>query len=607
MSTPVTLPTARIEQRAGEPFCAEYGDVYHSRSGAVAQARHVFLSGNQLPERWQARDSFVVLETGFGLGVNFLATWHAWQRDARRCDRLHFISVENAPVDAGDLVRLLRPFEELAPLAEHLHASYPPPLAGFHRRHFEGGRVVLTLLFGEAREMLGQLVARVDAFYLDGFSPARNPAAWTPEVVRELARIAAPGATLATWTVAGGVREALAAAGFEVERRPGLAPKREMLMGRRALATASDPKTSKQALVIGGGLAGTLVAERLAARGWHASVLDAREQPSAAAVALVRPIVNLRDALNARISRSAFLHALHHYGGLERDGFALDFAECGVLQLAQDVDEAARFEAIVKAQAPPPSLLTFADAPAAAAIASRAVRGAGWWFARGAVVSASRLIAASLQRAGERMQRHATGRVERLEHAGDTWRAFSADGVMLGEAPCVVLANADDAARLAPQARLRLARVRGQVTYLPPDPARALGIVVSGSGYVAPMANGGHCIGATYQHDDADEEVRAHDHRENLERADSMLPGFAAGLVPRELAGWTGFRTTVPDRLPIVGMSATPGLAIATGLGSRGLLWGPLGAELVASELAGDPLPLARDHAGALSPRRFLS
>jgi tRNA 5-methylaminomethyl-2-thiouridine biosynthesis bifunctional protein len=145
------------------------------------------------------------------------------------------------------------------------------------------------------------------------------------------------------------------------------------------------------------------------------------------------------------------------------------------------------------------------------------------------------------------------------------------------------------------------------VSVLPPSPARALGIIVSGTGYVAPLPDGGHCAGASYQHDDDDMAVRAADHRENLARVEAMLPGFTAGLHPISLEGWAGFRATVPDRLPIFGAAAAEGLHFATGLGSRGLLWAPLGAELVACALEEEPLPLGRDLAGALSPKRFLS
>jgi tRNA 5-methylaminomethyl-2-thiouridine biosynthesis bifunctional protein len=605
----VTLPTARLERTAdGTAFSPEFEDVYHSVHGALAQARHVFLAGNGLPARWEGRDSFVIVETGFGLGVNFLAAWEAWRADAARPRRLHFVSVEGRPFTREDLAAALAPFAELETLARALTVAWPPPLAGFHRMHFDGGNVILTLLFGDVRAMLPQLVAQADAFFLDGFSPARNPGMWSPEVVREIARIAAPGATLATWTVAGGVRTALADAGFAIEKRPGFAAKREMLVGRYGARGASNgERRERHAVVVGAGLAGTLAAERLASRGWQVLLVDAREERSVAAVGLVRPIANLRDAVNAQVSRSAFLYALQHYRALQHDGYHLVWNRCGVLQLAEDDDEASRFAAIARSQGYPSEFLAYVDAEAARAIARREVRRSGWWFPGGSWVAPASLATASLARAGARIERRVGRHVARIEREGSAWRALDADDRVIAESAVMVMANAADAKRLMPEARLALSSVRGQVSYLPASPRRELEVIVSGSGYVAPLPEGGHCAGASYHHDDADGSVRAADHRENLERVESMLPGFAEGLGPGDLAGWTGFRTTVPDRLPIFGPTAIAGLHAATGLGSRGLLWGPLGAELLACQLEGEPLPLSRDMAGAISPRRFLS
>jgi tRNA 5-methylaminomethyl-2-thiouridine biosynthesis bifunctional protein len=222
-------------------------------------------------------------------------------------------------------------------------------------------------------------------------------------------------------------------------------------------------------------------------------------------------------------------------------------------------------------------------------------------------VAPESLAIANLARAGPRVRRRMGTAVARIEREGADWRAFDADGNLLAEAPVLVIANAHGAARLAPEARLTLNAVRGQVSYLPASPARRLDIAVSGSGYVAPLPDGGHVAGASFQHDDEGLDVRAADHRENLARAESMLPGFTAQLDPTQLGGWAGLRATVPDRLPVFGAAVIPGVWFATGLGSRGLLWAPLGAELVASALEGDPAPLPRNLAGALSPRRFLS
>jgi tRNA 5-methylaminomethyl-2-thiouridine biosynthesis bifunctional protein len=209
----ICVTPARLERTPdGVPYAPQFHDIYHSADGGLAQARHVFLAGNSLPERWRGRDTFTILETGFGLGLNFLAAWDALRNDRAGPARLHFVSVERHPFAPGDLAEALAPFEELRPLATALLAVWPPPIAGFHRLQFDGGRVQLTLMAGDARELLPQLEATADALFLDGFSPARNPEMWSPEVVRELARLAAAGATLATWTVAGGVRSALPSA-----------------------------------------------------------------------------------------------------------------------------------------------------------------------------------------------------------------------------------------------------------------------------------------------------------------------------------------------------------------------------------------------------------
>ncbi len=539
--------------------------------------------------------------------MNFLATWDAWRADPARSSRLHFISVESRPIAAADLAAALAPFAELEALSRALADRWPPPLAGFHRIHFDGGNVILTLLLGDAREMLPQLVARADAFFLDGFSPAKNPGVWSPEVVRELARLARPDATLATWTVAGGVRAALIDAGFSIEKREGFATKREMLVGHRTGGAADAPVRERHAVIVGAGLAGTIAAERLAARGWEVDLVDTREERSAAAIGLVRPVANLRDAMNAQASRSAFLYALQHYQGLDLDGYHLEWRRCGVLQLAEDDEEASRLAAIVQSQGYPATFLEYVDAERARAIAGHEVRSGGWWFPSGARVSPTSLAVASFARAGPRIRRKLGRSVARLEREGAEWRALDANDRVIAEAPVLVIANAADAKRLLPEARLALSSVRGQVTYVPPSANRKLEVIVSGSGYVTSVPDAGLIIGASYHHDDGDASVRESDHRENLARAESMLPGFTDGIDAKTLTGWTGFRATVPDRLPVYGATAVDGVYTATGLGSRGLLWAPLGAELLACMLEREPLPVSRDMLGAISPQRFLS
>jgi tRNA 5-methylaminomethyl-2-thiouridine biosynthesis bifunctional protein len=179
--------------RHGDPFSLTYDDMYHSAYGAADQARHVFLGGNGLPERWQGKDRFVILETGFGLGLNFLATWQAWRNDPQRCRRLHFVSLEKHPFSLADLKLAQQAWPEFADLAAELQMKWPALTPGVHRLHLAGGQLVLTLYFGDATTQLRAVDATVDAFFLDGFSPTKNPELWTPHFCRGLTRLATAG------------------------------------------------------------------------------------------------------------------------------------------------------------------------------------------------------------------------------------------------------------------------------------------------------------------------------------------------------------------------------------------------------------------------------
>ena len=226
----------------GQAISDDYADVYHSAAGARAQVQHVFLAGNGLPDRWQGRARFVIVETGFGLGINFLATWLAWRLDPERCQTLHFVSLEKHPFSAVDLALAHAAWPELAPLADELGRRWPVLEEGAHQLELDGGRVLLTLHFGDAVRTLPEIEVAVDAFYLDGFSPAKNPELWSPALCQSLARLAVRGASLATWSVAGSVRRALAAAGFVVAKRPGFAGKRQMLVGRFGSADFAEQR-----------------------------------------------------------------------------------------------------------------------------------------------------------------------------------------------------------------------------------------------------------------------------------------------------------------------------------------------------------------------------
>ncbi|SFN33257.1 tRNA U34 5-methylaminomethyl-2-thiouridine-forming methyltransferase MnmC [Formivibrio citricus] len=226
-------PAEVVLSSDGIPFSAVFDDVYHTADGGLGQALHVFLAGNGLPQRWQGRDAFTILETGFGLGLNFLVTWQAWRCDPLRSRRLHFISVEKFPFLPQDLQRLHAAWPQFSSLSADLVKAWPPLSGGRHDLFLDEGSVQLTLLLGDAREQFPLLEAQADAVYLDGFAPSKNPDMWSLPIFEQLYRLAVPGCTLATWSVAGMVRNGLKQAGFAVCKTQGFGGKRQMLKGYR--------------------------------------------------------------------------------------------------------------------------------------------------------------------------------------------------------------------------------------------------------------------------------------------------------------------------------------------------------------------------------------
>ena len=216
---------AEIEWKDGTPRNREYDDVYFSAGNGLEETRYVFMQHNRLHQRWRDCSRFVIGETGFGTGLNFLVTVNAWLQ-ARDNGCLHYISIENAPVSPADIRRVVSAYPDLEPVARELLDQYPPAVNGMHLLELAGGRVRLYLLFDDVGKALESIDARVDAWYLDGFAPARNRAMWTEEVFAALAGCSASGCTFATYTASGDVRRGLAAAGFDVSKHGGFGSKR---------------------------------------------------------------------------------------------------------------------------------------------------------------------------------------------------------------------------------------------------------------------------------------------------------------------------------------------------------------------------------------------
>lgn len=631
----------------GQPLSCEFGDVYFSPESGMAETRHVFLDGNQLPERFAALPEggrLVIGETGFGTGLNFLCAWQLFREQAPASARLHFVSVEKFPLAHADLARALALWPSLAPLGDELLQQYRAINPGFQRLLLDGGRVVLTLLVGDALECLPQLDARIDAWFLDGFAPAKNPQMWSPELFTQLARLSAPGATLATFTSAGFVRRGLQAVGFDIKRTPGFGKKWHMTRGRYNAAPVAAERPwyarppahqgPRRALVIGGGLAGCASAASLAARGWQVTLLERHaglaEEASGNPQGVLYLKLSAHGTALSRLIVSGFGHTRRLLEHLQANE---DWQACGVLQLAFEDKERERQAALARAF--PSGLLRALDQAEAQALAGIALPAGGLFYPEAGWVHPPALCRWLAAQPGIE---HALYR-EALElvRQDGTWQARAGDAV-LAEAPVVVLAGAAEVLRFPQTTGMPLKRIRGQITRLPATPASAaLATVVCAEGYVAPVRHGEHTLGASFDFHSQDLAPTAAEHAGNLDLLREISTDLgtrlhADQLDPEQLQGRAAFRCTTPDYLPLVGplcdadafaeayavlardarqVPDTPapwldGLYLNSGHGSRGLITAPLAGELLAAWLDDEPLPLPRDVAEACHPNRFL-
>ncbi|SAK92223.1 bifunctional tRNA (5-methylaminomethyl-2-thiouridine)(34)-methyltransferase MnmD/FAD-dependent 5-carboxymethylaminomethyl-2-thiouridine(34) oxidoreductase MnmC [Caballeronia ptereochthonis] len=589
------------------------------------------LGPHDLPARWRRKRVFTLVDTTFMHGGVFLAAWQSWRNDDARCDRLHVVAI--APLEALDDP----PSDDASPLAAELARAWPMRVPGVHRLEFDAGRVVLTLAIGDdAHALLSGVWLRADAFHIDmtDGQEADDPR----RLCKTLARLAGDDATvclIAPEEAHAQLPRALEAAGFELAPGawPGaltarFAPRWRV---RRHEPPLPCDASAREAIVIGAGLAGCALSSRLAERGWRVTLIDRHALPARDAsgnpAGVFHPIVWRDDSVAARLTRAGFLHAQHRWRALEHAGHDLRRSDAGLLQIADTPEDADALAAAIARFAYPPDYVQPVTRTEASRIAGIEVARGGWFFPHGGAISPAAICTAQLADACDRITTRMNTEVARIAHDGRVWRAFDANGNEIAGAPVMVLANAHDAARLAGLYGQPTRIVRGQLSVLDARALDALRVPVIGEGYAVPLGAQGTLIGATYDIDDPGPEIREAGHIENMDRIAGMLPGLS--LRSDEVRqGRVAFRCVTSDRMPMIGQLADehiarrdahrfsgawpldlprmPGLFGAFAFGSRGLIWATLAAELIASQIEGEPWPIERELAEAIDPARFL-
>jgi len=641
------IRNATVTWKEDTPVSTEFDDLYFNVQAGLAESEHVFLNGNGLKERFTdlKAQQFVIAETGFGTGLNFLAARKLWLEHAPKHAALHFISAEKFPLSQADLAQALTHWPELEDGASQLIQLYPEAVPGFHRLSLDEGRIQLTLMLMDAIDAYSQLHARVDAWFLDGFAPSKNPDMWNERLFSQLGRLSHESTTLATFTAAGFVRRGLQAVGFDIKKIPGFGRKREMVSAcfvpNPSQTHTSAPwfehsQTSypNSVVIIGAGIAGCATANALAQRGIPVTLLERNEQIAQEGSG------NRQGALYAKLPVDHNAQGQLHLSGLmytrrklqQQDPQFDIWDDCGLLQLATNEKEHKRQHNMLARTRFDRNIIREVNAEEASRLAGSPIYHPGIFMEYGGWVSPQALCLRLVDH--PLISVHTGTQVIGVTQSPETKRwSISSEGRSELNCSHLVICTAAEAKQLQQFEHLPVKPIRGQTSIASAEGIQPLQTVVCGDGYISPARDETYCFGATFDLHDLNLDIRDEDHHANLSKLHAVLPEIANSLAAEDLTGRAAYRCSTADYLPIAGpapdyeafvsdyaklridrkwkFTDSPprhldGLYINIGHGSKGLITGPICGEIVAASILGEPFPVEKSLVDAVNPARFI-
>lgn len=648
--------------RDGQPFSEMFDDIYYSSNegeniSGEREFNHVFFKNNGLPERWQTSHDFVIAELGFGSGLNCLLTIREWLQhltETKQTKCLHYIAIEKYPLSPETIVTLISRYPELKYLCDELVENYPPAVETSHSRRLFDGRVVIHYMFMDVFEALKDERFNVDAWYLDGFTPARNSDMWSQELFLKLAQNSNQGARCSTYTAAGFVKRNLMAANFDVTKVPGYGKKREMLVAKYNgaekkqfnykdkpwFSLAEIPVARhKKATVIGAGIAGLSVAYALVRRGWQVTIIDRHEavaqEASSNPVALVYPRLSVNNKVDTDFYIAAYHHALYELSNLQSKNAQSFWFDSGLLQL---IDKTRITEILNRFQFNEDVLsiderlinkndVNDKDKNKEKEKVTVDIKKAG-------VVIPGILCETIKAECGDKLIiKQAI--IEHIKPVDRGWQCLAGTQI-IDESEILIVANGVSLNALDGLINFPVEKIRGQVVSLRANAlSQAMVSSVSSEVYLTPSINNRHYLGASYTRGNDSVAIDADDTAWLLKKlADNVIDEVVADVFTQldYVDAWVGFRAMSKDRVPIVGAvpdadfyhaeygdichgnvtkSYLPakymkGLYVTSAHGSRGFTTSFLSAEIIASQIQGEPAPVAKSIVDYLSPSRFI-
>lgn len=641
--------------REGQPYSERFDDIYYSSDenediSGENEFSHVFFKHNGLPERWQRRDDFVIAELGLGSGLNCLLTIREWLKHCDACGKkktLHYIAIEKYPLSPATIAKLLSRYPLLKPFCDALLEHYPSAVETTHVRRLFDNRVVIHFIFMDVADALENNRLNVDAWFLDGFSPAKNPDMWSRKLFENIARNSADEATCSTYTAAGFVRRNLQHAGFIVEKVAGYGKKREMLVAKRAAEKTDGERAlrfkdkpwfespakkiapAKEATIIGAGIAGLSLAYALVQRGWKVTIIDKhgseQKEASSNPAPIVYPRLSINNDVDSEFFIAAYCHALHVFKTLQKKSGQCFWFGDGLLQ---QIDEKRIARIIDKFQLNKDFISIVNKSDSGEISDEHAGRVIAEYHSAGVLLPVI-LCDVLKQVCGDKLN-IIDAKITGINCDGKRWQCFH-ENQLIKETEILLIANGTEINQLGLPFEFPLETIRGQVVSLhETEASRQIKKTLNAEVHTTPVINGKHYLGATYAKNCRRRDVCPAEDRKLLDALAKIYPGVFEES--DHCASWVGFRTVAKDRVPVVG--AVPdeaffnevysdichgntsktylparylgGLYLSAAHGSRGFTTAFISAEIIAAQLTGEPSPVNKKVLDYLNPSRFI-
>ncbi|MBS9778444.1 MAG: bifunctional tRNA (5-methylaminomethyl-2-thiouridine)(34)-methyltransferase MnmD/FAD-dependent 5-carboxymethylaminomethyl-2-thiouridine(34) oxidoreductase MnmC [Gammaproteobacteria bacterium] len=604
------------------PVSRQFGDVYYSLVDGLAESRYVFLKHNQLAQRFPHAKNFTIAESGFGTGLNFLATWQLWQQTKKKNNaHLHYISFEKYPLTKADFIQSLASWKtkepQLAKLIDKLIVIYPTLIEGCHRLNFFEDNLTFDLWLGDACENLAKLsnLAYVDAWFLDGFAPSCNQSLWAKQIFTQIQRLSNLGTTVATFSCAGVVKRGLQDIGFDINKVKGFGRKREMLtavlntVSKNPSPTLQITQDNKKIAVIGAGVSGLMSAWALANRGLQVTLMD-KTAPLAGASG------NPRGVLSPKMTAiSHIADHLHSIGYLYASRLFLQMSEPGnpILQPTGVLDFLINSRVTVEKVSAYPQDFAYVLPQEKAEQLSQLTKQDftdNQFSPQGGLINTQALAKRILQHPNINFQQnHITKITEKnrqviLTNIENKTLQFDHAVICLADKSCQLDNRIFD-----------FRKIRGQLSWFTPTPKQVEKlpkIPLKYNGYCASFYDENDnktnfLLGASFIRNDTNCEVRTDEHQENREKLVFAITELQ-NIIPTDVKNWqsrVGVRAQTPDYHPLVGnVGDSARIWTLSGMGSKGYAFAPICAEVLADKIMGYIPAVSQNLLKQLSPNR---